>query len=160
MRGTVRTTGRLLTAALILMGALAVGGPDALARAPQTYRIVNADEGESAKNFPGINPSAPTPIIVDRSHAGDHEVWRITGTGNVFTIDNVGSDNRAVVRDGRLVGLHEGSTTWAIRRVAEGRYVIELPGRNLVWTQDEDRAVLEPAGAEHGQLWEIVPATD
>ncbi|TYB48495.1 RICIN domain-containing protein [Actinomadura chibensis] len=160
MRATVRTAGRLLTAALILVSTLAMGCPDALARAPQTYRIVNADEGESAKNFPGINPAAPTPIVVDREHAGDHEVWRITGTENAYTIVNVGSDNRAVVRDGRLVGLHEGTTTWSLRRVAQGRYIIGLPGRNLVWTQDEDRAVLEPAGAEHGQLWDIIPVID
>ncbi|HEY9328830.1 MAG TPA: hypothetical protein VIS09_11425 [Streptomyces sp.] len=124
-----------------------------------TYRIVNEATGAWVKNFPAPGAEATTtPLVLDDGFASIYERWFIARGESGFTIENQGSQHRAIKQDDAVVGSRVvNDQNWQIESAGNATFTIGAPDSDTVWTAKDDRVKLEPANGSGEQRWAVQP---
>ncbi|MEU5869520.1 hypothetical protein ABZ815_50745 [Nonomuraea sp. NPDC047529] len=162
-RGLIRTA---LAAALLLCSwamsglttAATANSAQAAAIPSGIYRITNTASYSSVRAY---NAGGEVFVSSTREYPGPFEQWKITRSGDGYTIQNVGLNGYAAVRwteEGASVITNNDAMVWTIAPAGSYTWVITAPYRDLLWNVEppvipRGDVRLRPADGSGTQLW-------
>ncbi|MFB9207229.1 RICIN domain-containing protein [Nonomuraea spiralis] len=162
-RGLIRTA---LAAALLLCSwamsgltaAATANSAQAAALVPGIYQIINVASHSTLRAY---NAGEAAFVSSTREYPGPFAHWKITRSGDGYTIQNVGINGYAAVRwteEGASVITNNDAMVWTIAPAGGYTWVIQAPYRDLLWNVEppvipRGDVKLRPADGSVTQLW-------